>query len=175
MTSRNDGFVMATVLLLLLVLTLIGLAAMNSSTVENMLSGNIRLRERNMSNADGAVAITVPAIETVVRQETAGAFTFISNASTLATELRTSEFDPDNVDSSPDFTLTVGTETVDVDVDKMYTKFAGGQSIEFASGYEGVGKGAGSGSYTYYRINATSRGAVGSEATVGTIYRYVPK
>ena len=57
----------------------------------------------------------------------------------------------------------------------MYTKAMGGSSVEFASGYEGLGKGAASGTYSYYRINASTSGVAGSEARVGLIYRYVPK
>jgi len=170
MIPRNEGFVMVTVLLLLLVLTIIGFAAMNTSTVENMLSGNIRLRERNSSSADGVVNLTVPAIERVVKNEDAGDFTFITDPTGLATELQVTAFDPD----TSDFNVTVGTESVSVDVDKMYSRSEGG-SREFASGYEGVGKSSANSGYTYYRINATSSGAIGSRATVGTIYRYVRK
>ena len=176
--KKHEGYILITVLLLLLVLTILGMAAINTSTVENVLSGNIRLRERNISKADAGTEISGGLIERAVRESDITGFTNIISptfASTsvdyLPTELRTTAFDPDTQDIS----FTVDTQNVTVDIDKMYSKWIGGTAIEFASGYEGVGKSGGSGFYTFYRINATGFGMVLSNAEVGTIYRYVPK
>jgi Tfp pilus assembly protein PilX len=179
MTKRdNDGFILITVLLLLLVLTILGIAAINTSTVENVLSGNVRLRERNLSKADAGAEISSGLIERSVRESDITGFTNIVSptfASTspdyLPNELRAIAFDPD----TQDLAFTVDSQNVTVDIDKMYSKWIGGTAIEFASGYEGAGKSAGSGFYTFYRINATGFGLVLSNADVGTIYRYVPR
>jgi Tfp pilus assembly protein PilX len=179
MTKRdNDGFILITVLLLLLVLTILGIAAINTSTVENVLSGNVRLRERNLSKADAGAEISSGLIERSVRESDITGFTNIVSpafASTsddyLPNELRATAFDPD----TQDLAFTVDSQNVTVDIDKMYSKWIGGTAIEFASGYEGAGKSAGSGFYTFYRINATGFGLVLSNADVGTIYRYVPR
>ncbi len=90
----------------------------------------------------------------------------------MPTELRSTAFDPD---ANTDVSYSSDNHSVDVDIDKMYVKWMGGSSIEFASGYEGVGKGASSGFYSFYRINATGTGLANSETQVGSIYRYVPK
>ncbi len=177
--SRHDnGYILITVLLLLLVLTVIGLTAIGTSTVENMLSGNIRLRERNISKADAGVEICTAVIERSVREQDTQGFANIINPALapndpdyLCTELRSSPFDPD----IQDVAFVVAGQTVSVDIDKMYSKWMGGTAIEFASGYEGAGKSGGSGFYTYYRVNANSSDLINSQADVGTIYRYVPK
>ena len=179
----NDGYILITVLLLLLVLTILGIAAINTSTVENVLSGNVRLRERNLSKADAGAEISSGLIERAVRESDITGFTNIvspSFASTsddyLPNELRATAFDTDTQDLA--FTVdsqNVAVDVVTVDIDKMYTKWIGGTAIEFAAGYEGAGKSAGSGFYTFYRINATGFGLVLSNADVGTIYRYVPR
>ena len=179
MTKRdNDGYILITVLLLLLVLTVLGIAAINTSTVENVLSGNVRLRERNLSKADAGVEISSGLIERSVRESDITGFTNIvspSYASTsddyLPNELRSTPFDTD----TQDLAFTVDTQNVTVDIDKMYSKWIGGTAIEFAAGYEGAGKSGGTGFYTYYRINAQGFGLVLSNAAVGTIYRYVPR
>ncbi len=66
--SNDKGYILITVLLLLLVLTIVGMSAINSSTVENMLSGNIRLRETNFSRADAGVELCSAVIERASRR-----------------------------------------------------------------------------------------------------------
>ena len=179
MSNRdNDGFILITVLLLLLVLTIVGIAAINTSTIENVLSGNIRLRERNISKADAGAEISSGLIERALREADIVGFsnivspTFISTSPNyLPTELRATAFDTDTQDTA----FTVDSQNVTVDIDKMYSKWIGGTAIEFAAGYDGAGKSAGTGFYTFYRINSTGEGLAFSNADVGTIYRYVPR
>ncbi len=180
--NEDNGYILVTVLLLLLVLTVVGMSAIGTSTIENMLSGNIRLRERNIAKADGGADISPAVIERTVRMQDTKNFTGIIADNNLPTELRSSPFDPDNTNTIPDTSdLAIDLHPnspgadVRVDIDKMYTKWMGGTAIEFASGYEGVGKSGGSGFYTFYRINSTGNDQDSSSACVGCIYRYVPK
>lgn len=176
--NEENGYILITVLLLLLVLTILGIAAMNNSSVENILSGNIRLRESNLTKADAGMEISTALIQRTVREQDTRGFANLINPvfaatdnSYLPTELRSTAFDTD----TQDIQFAVNNQNVTVDIDKMYTKWMGGSAIEFASGYEGAGKGAGSGFYSYYRVNATGAGLAGSSAQVGAIYRYVPR
>ncbi len=77
--------------------------------------------------------------------------------------------------------LPLSESAVFLDVDRLKVKYMVGSSIEFASGYEGIGKGAGAGSVAVY-YGVRSRGAtavsVGDprsriRAEVGTVYRKV--
>ena len=178
LNDNENGYILVTSLLLLLVLTLIGMAAINTSTVENMLSGNIRLRERNVSNADAGLDISARVINHLVNEGDQKGFADIVGDATLETELRTRFFDCDtNEDPNPDVSYAVddpGGNNVNVDIDKMYNKW-GNDAIEFAAGYEGLGKRGASGFKTFYRINAISSGLASSEAEVGSIYQYIPK
>jgi Tfp pilus assembly protein PilX len=170
--KREKGYVLITVLLMLLVLTVIGMAAIGTSTVENLLSGNIRLREVNVSEADGCNEISTAVIERVVREmDTLGFGNLVTDAN-LATELRSGDFNPDG---NTDVTCTTAGQNVNVDIDKMYIQRIAGSAMEFASGYEGLGKSGGSGIYGFYRINATGVDLANSSAVVGSIYRYMPK
>jgi hypothetical protein len=71
--------------------------------------------------------------------------------------------------------------TVYVDVDRLKSKYLVGSSIEFAAGYEGIGKGAGAGSVAvYYGIRSRAATTVASgdpqpriHGQVGTVYRKV--
>ncbi len=167
----DKGYVLVTSLLMLLVLTVIGISAIGTSTVENMLSGNIRLRELNKYSADAGAEISAAIIERVVREQDTKGFADIINDAGLTTELRSNSFDND----TEDVAFTTSHQNVSVDIDKMYAKWMGGTAIEFAAGVEGIGKSAGSGFYTFFRVNSLSTGQLNSEAEVGAIYRYVPK
>jgi len=177
-TRDNNGYVLVTGLLMLLVLTVIGLAAISTSTLENLLSGNIRLKESNLAISDGCSELSLMAIERAVRNKDITGFSDVVTASDLTEELRAGAFNTDGMSlSDADITCndgTVGATSAVVDIDVMYPKWIGGSAIEFASGYEGLGKGGGSSYATYYRVNASGAGSMNSESNVGSIYRYVP-
>lgn len=169
---KNDGYILITVLLLLLVLTVLGIAAIHTSTIDNALSGNVRLRERNLAKADAGVEISTGLVERALREGNVTGFTNIispifgaESDDYLPTELLATPFDPD----IQDVAFIIDSQNVSVDIDKMYTKQIPGCSVPFAAGASGV-----SCLYTYYRINATGFGLVSSNAEVGTIYRHVP-
>ncbi|NOZ70284.1 MAG: hypothetical protein GXP46_13845 [Deferribacteres bacterium] len=180
--KQDNGYILVTVLLLLLVLTIVGMSAIGTSSLENMLSGNIRLKERNIAKAEGGADISPAVIEETVRTQDTKNFADIINDPSLPSELRSTPFDPDgtpDASNNPDLAIDIHPDNpgvdVLVDIDKMYTKWMGGTAIEFASGYEGVGKSGGSGFYTFYRINSTGNDVISSSSCVGCIYRYVPK
>ena len=174
--DNDNGYVLITSLLLLLVLTVVGLAAINNSTVENMLSGNMRLRERNVSKADGGIDIGIRVIEQVMNNGITTGFADIISDADLEDELRTTFFDCDD-NTVPDLSYAVNdadNNNVNVDIDKMYNKW-GNDAIEFAAGYEGLGYGGSGGFKIFYRINSTGTGLAQSEAQVGSIYQFIPK
>ncbi len=175
MSTNNDGYILITTLLLLLVLTIVGLSAIGTSTVENALSGNTRLRERNLTKAEAGADISTAVVEHSLIYNDIQGYTDIVSDATLPNELSVVEFDPDQPDTDPDVSFNVDTGLATVDIDKMMVSWMFGSSIQFASGYEGVGKGGGSGFYSFQRVNSTGAGLVGSSAEVGKIYRYVPK
>lgn len=168
--NKENGYVLVVVLLLLLVLTVIGLTALGTSSVENMLSGNIRLRTSNVARADGATEISTAVITRALRVQDTVGFSNIVSDPALPNELRSFPFDPDTVD----ITYQVGGQNVNVDIDKMYQVPIGGQGNQFASGYDGIGTGSAQGMYYIYRINPTSRDLASSQGSVGAIYRHIP-
>jgi Tfp pilus assembly protein PilX len=91
----NEGFILITVLLLLLVLTIVGMSAVNTSTVENMLSGNMRIRERNLSRADTGIELSAAVIERALSEQDVQGFADIVKDANLPIELRSAAFNPD--------------------------------------------------------------------------------
>lgn len=179
--KRDDGYILITCLLMVLVLTVVGLAAIGTSTMENIVSWNIRVKETNLAEADGCAELSTAVLRRVLGNFDTVGYNAMVNDPDLFTELSSRQFwtDPndaaiDPIDRLWDVVCNIGGQTVTADIDMMYSKYIEGSSIEFAAGYEGVGKGASSGSIIYYRINSYGRQTLNTERAVGTIYRYKP-
>jgi Tfp pilus assembly protein PilX len=167
-------------LLLLLVATVVGITALSTSTTKVMIAGNQRLSEMNFSSADGGISASVPIIETTAYDRAVSATYSADPDITISADF-TNEITgalPMDADTAaaPDIGFALGSTTVSVDVDYLYASSPAGSAIEFASGYEGFGKGAGSGgAEVYYTVNSLSEGDAGSESGVYAVYRYVTK
>ena len=180
--NSQEGMVLIVSLLLLLVATVVGITALSTSTTKVMIAGNQRLSEMNFSSADGGISASTPIIETTAYDRTVSA----TYAALVISADFTNEItgalaqDGDTASASPDIRFALGSgtfaTTVSVDVDYLYAGSPAGSAIEFASGYEGFGKGAGSGgAEVYYTVNSLSEGDAGSESGVYAVYRYVTK
>jgi len=176
--NSERGFVLIASLLLLLVATVVGITALQTSTTNVMIAGNQRLSEINFSAADSGVSVSVPIIDNTAYSSA------VSNiyASLVINPNFVNEISgalPD-ITVSPDLQFSVGSGasavTVSVDIEYLYSGSSAGGAMEFASGYEGLGKGAGTGgTEIYYSINSSPAGAVGSQAQVDAVYRYLTK
>jgi Tfp pilus assembly protein PilX len=183
----EKGMVLIVSLLLLLVATVVGITALSTSTTKVMIAGNQRLSEINFSYADSGVSVSSPILtDTAFNGAVGASYTglVIAGSNFLNEVTGALPRDPDCAVLSttcgiaaPDIRYTIGATTVSVDVDYLYTTYTTGSAIEFASGYEGLGKGAGSGgSQTNYSINSygVDSAASGSVTGIGALYRYVP-
>lgn len=164
---NEEGVILITVLLLMAVVTLLGVVAINTSTVDLQISGNLRRVSEAFSGAEAGTDVVVPVIERTI---TAGALdpttidggTVDSNplsGISLAAEITGgNDYHEDTASANPDVTLdSLGEVEVNVDVDRMYSYNLPGGAMEFASGYEGVGAAAaGGGIGVLYRV--TSQG-----------------
>jgi len=191
-TANNEkGVALVVGTLLLLVATAVGVIALSTSTTNVMISGNQRLSEINFAAADSGVSVSIPVIKNSIAERdidpkyinpaTEGALT-VDDADTELSNgipdfidelVGKLPVDDDAASKDPDLWFSLNNTRVNVDVDYLYRDYAKGSAIEFASGYEGIGKGAGSkGSVeVYYAVNSLGSGTVGSETEVCAIYR----
>ena len=181
---QDNGYILATVLLMLLVLTVIGVAALRTSSLENTLAGNIRQDITCKEIADSGLKPVSGAIDTLVSDSDPGVYAPYVPAGTnssLGLELRSNLLPPnstgtsiDSGDAAADFAFSVGAVNVLIDIDKTGSDSAG-QGLENHNCYEGVGKCSGSKRF-YYRINSECNDpAIGTRSIAGSLYMYVPK
>ncbi len=184
-TRQEKGYILVTVLMMLLVLTVVGIAALRTSSLENTLSGNILRNTECKEIADSGLKPASGAIDTLVADSDPGDYApyIPAGASTarLGQELRSNLLPPNTADTSidsgdatADIAFTAGAVNVLIDIDKTGAD-SEGQGIENHNCYEGVGKCSGSKRF-YYKINSTCLDpATGSRSIAGALYMYVPK
>lgn len=173
----DRGFVMVVALSLLLVLTIIGIAAINSTTVENMQAGNVRSKTESFYNAEPGSQVAQEIVEqsSGLKPDIKGFESYIapafSDPKALQKALRifshssTTNDSVLNFDGSNDSKISVG-------LNKMYNcDYQGGGSRAYGFGYSGVAVTAPI--ITCYRINSTCRSDSGAEATVASVYQRV--
>jgi Tfp pilus assembly protein PilX len=176
MIKKNEkGYVLVTSLLLMMVLTVIGLAAIGTSSFENSISGNIKERIQDVSLADGALELSGPLIKRCLLFQDTDGYNQIVDDAALVSECRGVAVDPDDpVDPQQNPGVSdVSFGSVLVDIDFLYKKAGAGSGLAMLEGYEGGGHGSAGGAEYYYRVNATNTGQANSRGSIGAIYRYI--
>jgi len=198
--------VLFSALLILLSVSLLAVG-MNSDTSSDVkIAGNRRLSQQSFHMADGAARLGVQVLRDFVENEADPLSEYPDSATSIPVvagklylenlamdagivsdiqgyDDNDNASDPENGVSDVSFTMSSPSDStftrtdVGIDVDRLSSSYLPGSSIEFASGYEGVGKGAGSGSVAvYYLVRAETVPVQGNNAVsseVSIVYRKV--
>lgn len=177
------GIALLTVVLLLVALTVIGIAAMTVTGMENKMAGYGRSAETVSSAAEACMGTAVKIIQDTID---AGALpaSYLDNANPTgpvpnanATLLQQeimgqSDNNPDSADASPNTTATLFNFAVRGDIDRLYAAPKVGGALQFAGGYEGTAGGAaGGGVDIYYRIDCVATNpALNTRGRITAVY-----
>jgi Tfp pilus assembly protein PilX len=182
------------VMMVMLMITVLGIAAITVSGLENNFAGLQRTTEGAAQAAESCLGTSANVIMQTLLPE---------NGSTIPTSLLDSQSPPGPVPSGnktvleneiignpenntdfptgtgavpnivmPTSTLTLGGYAVNGDIDRLYVKLRAGTGQQQFGGYEGIGGGgAGAGSDVYYKITCVAQNtATGTESRVSAIY-----
>src|SRR2546426_5345775 len=164
---NEDGVAMLTILMLTVILTVIGIAAISTTSQDLKVAGGEKLRATGVNAAEAcmssAVQINQQALQNAAVPATllGAANPFIAtNAAGLGTAagqnpiqaevMGQSDKNPDTADFNapgvaPNAVLTLAGYSVNMDIDRLYAKPKAGGSLQFAAGYEGTAAGAAGG------------------------------
>jgi len=171
-----------TAILILVILTLIGLAAMDTTTVELQIAGNDQRSRIAFFNADSGVYGVPKIISRIVDiSNPVGvaneADSIAAGAAWDATTDRGTFFDQvmgyDPYDPTLDVVLGQGGFSTQVDVERVRSRVLAGGGAEFASGTEGIGVGASGGVAVYYELDSWGQSTRGAVSNVIADYRKV--
>jgi hypothetical protein len=158
--------ILVTVLLLMLIVTILGVMAIDVSTVDLQIAGNMKRSTTAFEGAEAGIDLSIPIIEATLA---AGALTPDPVDAPISVDGQTVVLGADlgtEILSGSDATArntwdediripSLGNVQVLVDIDRLYSDVNAGSAMEFASGYEGVGAGAaGGGMSVLFRISS---------------------
>lgn len=165
-------------LMILVILSLMGAAALMTSSTETKIAHNARKADQTFFTADSGVEVAMGVVSYFARNKPDPAG-FPAN---LRADLQTIVQDQyllnelmgfaspndgatDNPEGNPDILMTIGGRQVTVDIDRLNELSSFGEALE-------GGGGRGSGPTVFYRAHAEGQEA-GSRAGVEIVYRFV--
>lgn len=186
----DRGIAMLTVMLLLLMLTALGVAAITVTGLENRMAGFAMTNETATTAAESCLSTAVNVIQQTMDNGgvpgsllnptnptggTAGPVPGSNQAKLTQEILGQADNDPDVADGTAvavpnvDMTPSVGSYKVWGDIDRLYAKPKSGGSLQFAAGAEG--KGSVAEIDIYYRVACLAKNqATGTASSVNAIY-----
>jgi Tfp pilus assembly protein PilX len=187
---REDGIAMLTILMLTVILTVIGIAAITTTTMDLKLAGGERLREGSINTAEACLSTSVQIIQqtlanSAIPASILGQLNPNINQAPLESEIMGVPGFEQNIDTAdpqavlpaviaPNATLDIGGFAVNIDIDRLFARPKAGSSLAFAAGYEGTGAGAaGGGVEVLYRISCYSFGGLNTFGQVTGVYACV--
>lgn len=186
----NDerGMAFLTVMMVLLMLTVLGIAAITVTGVENNMAGLQRTMEASANAAESCLGTGANIIQQVFLPENGSEVptALLSNSSppgpvpyanktVLENEMiGNPENNTDAATGAPNLVMPggIGQYAVAGDIDRLYVKMRAGTGQQQFSAYEGTGVGAGSnGVDAYFRISCVATNtATGTESKISAIY-----
>lgn len=164
------GIALVTVMLVMVIMTVIGIAAITVTGLENRMAGFQRTGEAAATAAESCIGTGVNVVQQTIDQAKVPDTFKVSlggpvpDASQALLEQEIMGQSDNNADSpssaSPNLQATVGAFKVNGDIDRLYAKTKAGGAIQFAAGYEGTAGGAaGGGVDIMYRITCVATNA----------------
>ncbi len=149
--ESEKGTVLITMLILMVIITIMGVIAINTSTIDIQISTNTRNATSAFESTEAGVNLSEAVIEwtilysSLTPSSATGIITSLDTTNLLSEIMGGMDKASDTPQSTPDIGISLNGVTVNVDIDRLYSAVVKGGALKFAAGYEGVGVGAGGG------------------------------
>ena len=193
MIRDERGIALLSVMMVMLMLTVLGIAALTASGLGNNMAGLQRTMTESGQAAESCLGTGANIILQTLLPENGSEIPIAflaptgpvvntnNNPSILSDEIIgnpensidvASGVGPTGLVAAPNIQMTVGNYTVVGDIDRLYVKLRAGSGQQQFAAYDGAGVGAGSnGVDVYYRITCTAMNtATGAESRVSSLY-----
>lgn len=182
--NESGSAVLITTILTLVIITVIGLGAMNNTTMELTIASNDQQYKMAFYNADSGIYSVPKLVSRIVNESqfvpigpgsgTAEGleYDFRGRTAAVAQTHFYQQIMGFNLNSVAALTLMPNINTI-VDVSRIRRQIVSGGGAEFAAGTEGVGVGAQGGVAIFYQMNSQGFTGRGSNANVLADYRKV--
>lgn len=193
MICDERGIALLSVMMVMLMLTVLGIAALTASGLGNNMAGFQRTITESGQAAESCLGTSANVVLQTLLPENGSEIPIAflaptgpvvntnNNPSILGDEIMgnpensidvASGVGPTGLAAAPNIQMTVGNYTVVGDIDRLYVKLRAGSGQQQFAAYDGTGVGAGSsGVDVYYRITCTATNtATGAESRVSSLY-----
>jgi Tfp pilus assembly protein PilX len=171
--NKEDGSITVLALILLVLLTLLGIAVTTTSSIEVQIAGNDDRHKKALYEADGGTEVGFEMLEQNIACP--NGFTFSGSMDIGDVTVFTNAFWLiENEPTSPDIIINrpAGAQT-NLSIYGS-TQLSTGSAIQMVAGYEGKGKGAGSGgAYIIYKVYSKHEGRDNSRSMVISQWRHM--
>ncbi len=174
---NEDGFVFIVALFVLFLLTIIGISATSTTTIDLQISQNDKASKIAFYNADGGIYATPKLISKTVDEGEEitggelGSFTYSTRSDSSSFFRQVMGFDA--WESEVDVEFILGGNNVTVDINRTGQEIIAGGGAEFAGGAEGIGAGSSGGVMILYDMDSFGSGPYNASSNLGAIYRKV--
>lgn len=185
---KRRGIVLVVALLLMAVMSIIGVTAISTSNIDIKISDNTKKARLSFFFADGGLETTPKFIRYVVDEVAVPTAALVPNVTFDDPNLKDEIYYGKNENgddvaavppNSPDIQMNMNEKIVYMDVDRDGETQAPGMGVEFASGAEGIGQGAGA-VWILYTLESVANftptaagGTTMARANIEAYYRYV--
>lgn len=172
--QNEKGIALISMFLFLVVLTVVGLTSISMTSIENKTARNERVYESRMNINEAGIGVPIKIIdETNIKGAIPAAYLSTSGGPVVATANLQSEIlnhvtetdTPGGAGTAgPDIVMIVAGETVNIDIDYVFTRPKAGSAILFAEANSGSGTAAASGgAQSFYNLisETTVQGGTG--------------
>lgn len=191
--DNEDGSVLIIAVLFMIILTLIGIAAMNTGTLEIQIAANEKFHKIAFQNADSGIYATpkfisacldagsenvVPAPPGIFLRDPGDPSGWDTAGSADGTFYRKMMGYPPYTPSDPPDTATelrmeIDSNPVEVDVRWVRAETLSGGGAEFGTGAEGLGSGSAGSAAVVYSENSFGQGPSDSASNIFAVYRKI--
>lgn len=183
LAKNQEGFALVIALMILVILSLIGVAGISTSIFEKQIAGNDWSAKRTFYQADGSTELGSELLEYNFSCGPITATAITSRISVNTPDVFHNDTEPTQPypdDLVRDFCWPAANCAADSTAERSNMSlfgdlaYAPGSAIQMAAGYEGRGKGAATGGAAYlHEIHAQAKGPKGDEAIVRVQWRHV--
>ena len=170
--NNQDGSILLITVVILIAVTLLGIFAINTSTIEVQIAGNDKFHKQAFYNAEGGLRAVYTLIDGIRNgvdpttfSSTYGGFNFAGSPDDFWDE--TIDDTNSTNENGPNVRVLI-CNNAEVDIDNLSSDMTG-ETIINRAGYEGLGKGASASWAAGYRVSSTGRAGSGAISQTAAI------
>lgn len=163
-------------MMIMIVLTIVGIMAVSTTQIELMISGNDKVAKSAFYRADSGIFTAPKVVREVIKEGPSvdiSTMTVTPESAGSQKEFYRKVVGYNTAQPDPNISFTQGEGNLNTDIFRSGEEQLPGESIEFASGYDG-GPTSSQGVAILYRLSATGTAPGNAVSQITALYKFIP-